>query len=257
MSIVDEMRTQLDAYWKWLRDNTELKAEGKDWAVITTPFLDRHNDFIEIYVRRDRDGFLLTDAGEIINDLKMSGCDLSPSRRSMIDVTLRGFGVRLEDETDLVVRASSHDFGAKKHMLIQAMLSVDDLFYTAAPSKNGNIFSADVSDWLHKSKIRYIPRVGLAGVSGYTHYMDFVIPACDPAPERILKLANSPDKNTIQLAAFSWIDIKNSRDSVSKFFVVMNDQKKIPEGTQQALKQYGITAVPWSERESFTEELSA
>ena len=128
MHIVDDVKRMLDDYWKWLRDNTVLKADGNDWAVITTPFLDRHNDFLEIYVRRDNDGFLLTDTGTIINDLDMCGCPVVKTRREKLLRTVRGFGVSLNDEDALCIHCTGQDFGQKKHALVQAMLSVDDLF---------------------------------------------------------------------------------------------------------------------------------
>ncbi len=43
----------LDEYIQWIRNNTKLRSvkENDSISVITTPFLDRHNDCIEIYVK--------------------------------------------------------------------------------------------------------------------------------------------------------------------------------------------------------------
>ena len=58
--MIDEVQSLLDRYWIWLRERTTLREIG-EWTEITTPYLDRHNDYIQIYARRTDGGFLLTD----------------------------------------------------------------------------------------------------------------------------------------------------------------------------------------------------
>jgi len=74
--MIEEVTTLVECYRSWLKDKTALR-EINGHIEITTPFLDRHNDFIQIYARRENDGFLLTDDGYTIDDLSMSGCLLS------------------------------------------------------------------------------------------------------------------------------------------------------------------------------------
>ena len=45
-----------------MKDKTVLR-QIKDWVEITTPYLDRHNDYLQIYVKRDNSGFILTADG--------------------------------------------------------------------------------------------------------------------------------------------------------------------------------------------------
>ena len=74
-----------------------LREVNDQYVEITTPYLDRHNDYTQIYVRRENGGFLLTDGGETIQDLRASGCDLETSkRRDLLTSALNGFGIRLE-----------------------------------------------------------------------------------------------------------------------------------------------------------------
>ena len=47
----------------------------------TTPYLDRHNDQLQIYATKTNGHFALTDDGYIIQDLQSSGCDLKTERR--------------------------------------------------------------------------------------------------------------------------------------------------------------------------------
>ena len=128
MSLHDQIESLVKQYSDWLKDKTILRSIDDQWVQITTPFLDRHNDCLQIYAKREREGFLLTDDGYIINDLINSGCDLKSHKRpELLKITLNGFGVHLEGD-QLIIYSSSDDFSLKKHNLIQAMLAVNDLF---------------------------------------------------------------------------------------------------------------------------------
>ncbi len=50
---MSEIDLLIDGYWRWLRDKTAIK-QLKDWTEITTPYLDRHNDYLQIYAPQDR-----------------------------------------------------------------------------------------------------------------------------------------------------------------------------------------------------------
>ena len=79
MNIKSETSKLIDDYLFWLKDKTALREVGEKWVEITTPHLDRHNDCLQIYVKKDDKGYLLTDDGYIISDLKMSGFHSSTS----------------------------------------------------------------------------------------------------------------------------------------------------------------------------------
>ena len=119
----------LEGYFTWLHDRTSLCEVDGQWMEITTPYLDRHNDHIQIYAKETDNGFLLTDSGYTIGDLRSSGCELnSPTRQDLLKTILNGFGIRLQDDT-LEVCAKSDDFALRKHNLVQAILAVNDIFY--------------------------------------------------------------------------------------------------------------------------------
>ena len=124
--VIDDIRSLLDQYTKWLRDKTSLR-QISDWIEISTPYLDRHNDCLQIYAKRQNGGYLLTDDGYIIEDLQQSGCKLDTGKRQALLMTLNGFGVRLNDGR-LEIQASPDNFAVRKHNLVQAMLAVNDLF---------------------------------------------------------------------------------------------------------------------------------
>ena len=253
----DDIRVMLDQYWAWLKDKTTLRQIG-DWHEITTPHLDRHNDYIQIYATKSGDGFLLTDDGYILDDLEMSGCPVdSPRRQEILATTLRGFGVELAEKHRLEIKAGPDNFAVRKHNLLQAMLAVNDLFYLAQ-SNVINLFHEDVADWLDACDIRYTPEVTLKGQSGYDHRFDFIIPKSRTRPERLLRTVNRPGRNIAQAVAFSCIDTREIRppDSLAYAFL-NNDGQPVSGSVQDALRSYDVRPVLWSARDEVREELAA
>ena len=53
-----DIKQLLDGYLGWLRDNTVLR-QMEDWVEITTPYVDRHNDRLQIYAKRQQEGYVL------------------------------------------------------------------------------------------------------------------------------------------------------------------------------------------------------
>jgi hypothetical protein len=224
---------------------------------ITTPYLDRHNDYLQIYARRRNGDYVLTDAGYILQDLELSGCKLdSPKRRALLMMTLNGFGVKLNSDR-LEVYTSATSFAPSKHNLIQAMLAVNDLFGLATPM-TASLFYEDVIAWLEAHDIRYTSNVKFTGQSGFDHLFDFIIPKSHDQPERILKTISSPNRNTAQAVAFAWIDIKEARPPESKAYAILNDiDHPVPGNVLDAMSNYSVKPVLWSDRETVAEELAA
>ena len=246
----------LDQYRIWLGDKTTLR-QVKEWIEITTPYLDRHNDCLQIYAKRADGGFLLTDDGYVIEDLEQSGCKIEGGRRrTLLDTTLNGFGVQL-NETALEVRASRDNFALRKHNLVQAMLAVNDLFYLAS-SAIASLFYEDVVAWLDLAEIRYTPNVKFTGKSGYDHRFDFVIPKSRDQPERVLRAINRPGRDTAQSMAFSWIDTREVRAPESRAYAILNDSDRpVSASVLSAMRSYGVRPVPWSDRDGARQELAA
>ena len=257
--MLDEISGLLDEYQNWLRSKTKLR-QIQDWVEITTPYLDRHNDYLQIYIIRSDDGgegFVLSDDGYILDDLEMSGCKIdSPKRRELLAMTLNGFGVHLNNDA-IEVRASAYNFALRKHNLVQAMLAVNDLFYLASPTVTA-LFYEEVSNWLDLSDIRYTPNIKFTGKSGYDHMFNFVIPKSRQQPERILRAINNPSRNDAQAMAFSWLDTREVRSEKSRAYAFLNDSpRSITGAVLDAMRSYEISPVLWSGREQVREELAA
>jgi hypothetical protein len=255
--MIEEIQKLIDEYTRWLKDKTVLKEVNKKWVKITTPHLDRHNDCLQLYTRKEGNGYLLTDDGYIINDLLNTGCALdTPKRQELLKLTLAGFGVQLNGE-EMLIKATSDNFSLKKHNIIQAMLAVDDLFYLASPVVS-SLFFEDVTAWLDLAEVRYSPKIKFTGKTGYDHMFDFVIPKSKEGPERIIQTLNSPKKDSAEALVFKWLDTKETRPQESKLYAFLNNTNiNVSQAVIDALSNYEAEPVLWTERESVREGLAA
>ena len=246
----------VDAYVEWLKQKVSVKdIDGV--CEITTPFLDRHNDHLQIYVKKAGDALILTDDGYTIRDLEMSGFDIGTNkRRRLLHSILNGFGIHLQDE-EIIVEARTEDFPQKKHNIIQAMLAVNDLFVMAKPMVV-SVFGEYVETYLRAHQIRFTPSVKFAGKSEFDQSFDFVIPASQKRPERIIRAINQPTRQSISMLIFAWADTKDTRPTESTAYGVLNDtEQEVKPGITSALRQYGMKPLLWSKREEYAEELAA
>ncbi|MGD0295104.1 MAG: DUF1829 domain-containing protein [Terracidiphilus sp.] len=254
--IVAEIEKLLKDYRDWLKDKTTLRQVNDTWVEITTPYLDRNNDALQIYARRENGAFILTDDSYIIHDLEASGCKLdSEKRKDLLKMTLNGFGVKLNAEA-IEVHATPENFPLRKHSLIQAMLAVNDLFYLAKPIVE-SLFYEDVVGWLDANDIRYTPNVKFTGISGYDQHFDFAIPKSKRQPERIVQAINRPTRETALLFINAWSDTRQVRPPESRAYAVLNDEQPISGGVIEAFRNYDIKPVPWTQRVEVVTELAA
>ena len=254
--MTEEIQGLLDHYWEWLRAKTTLR-QVNDWVEITTPYLDRHNDRLQIYAMRRESGYVLADGGYVLDDLEQSGCKIEGGRRQeLLTMTLNGFGVQ-RFENQLQINASKSNFALRKHNLVQAMLAINDLFYLAQPIVV-DLFYEDVVKWLDVSNVRYTPNVKFTGASGYDHLFQFVIPKSAEQPERLLRPINRPNRDRAQAMAFSWIDTKDVRPSESRAYAILNDsESRVSANVLDAMRSYEVNPILWSEREGALLELAA
>ncbi len=247
-------RRLIDAYVNWLRKGLEIEQlEGA--CELTTPFLDRHNDHLQIYAERRNGGLLLSDDGYTVADLQTSGPDLdTPKRRQAFETILNGFGVRAE-AGELVVDASETTLGQRIHSLLQAMLAVNDMFVLAQP-RFASLFLEDVRAFLDDHEVRYSENVKLAGRSGYDHLITFLIPRSRSQPERLVQAINAPARNTVGSYLFTLADTRALRGDEARTYAFLNDRDREVGGVVEALDAYSVVPARWSERERYAEELA-
>ena len=255
--MINEVQTLIDKYVLWLKDKTYLR-ELEGWVEITTPYLDRHNDFIQLYITKDREGsFLISDDGYTISDLEFTGFSFdSPKRQELLNVTLNSYGIQSDKKT-LSIKASEDNFALKKHNFIQSILAINDLFYLSSPFVS-SLFLEDVMGFLDTHEVRYTPKVKFTGKSGYDHLFDFVIPKSKEKPERILKAINRPTKDQAESFLFAWMDTRDIRPKESTSFVFLNNKEFTPGASVlSSFKNYGVNPILWSNKDDYIRELAA
>lgn len=251
----DDCQTLVDSYARWLHGGLQAaRVEGA--CELTTPFLDRHNDHIQIYAERADGRILLTDDGYVLADLRASGLDIdTDKRRDVLASTLRGFGVHLHGE-ELRIEASSANLGGRVHSLVQAMLAVNDM-YVMSQHRVAGFFFEDVRAFLDQHDVRYVPRVKISGTSGYDHTIDFLIPRSRSRPERLVQAISVPQRDHIVPFLFSITDTRQTRGLDAEAIAFLNDEGtvRIAPNVTEALAEYEVTPAYWSAREEYVPEL--
>jgi hypothetical protein len=97
-----------------------------------------------------------------------------------------------EERGELFVEASEEHFAQKKHVLLQAMIAVNDMFMTSK-HRVATLFLEDVSRFLDSHDVRYSPNVEFTGKTGFVHRFDFLIPKSKKRPERLIRAINHPN----------------------------------------------------------------
>ncbi len=136
------------------------------------------------------------------------------------------------------------------------MLAVNDLFVMAEPMV-AHFFREDVEKYLSSHQIRFTPFVKFTGKSGFDQSFDFVIPASQERPERIIRAINQPTRQNISILIFVWADTKDVRPVKSTAYGILNDsEKEVKPEIISALQQYGMKPLLWSRRDEYVEELT-
>ncbi|MFQ5596881.1 MAG: DUF1828 domain-containing protein [Nitrospiria bacterium] len=250
-----ECKHLVDAYVEWLRNGLSVNSINGA-CELTTPFLDRHNDHIQLYAVKQGGKIILSDDGYILADLRTSGLDIKvPKRKSVLESILNGFGVKIE-RGQLFVEASKHNLGQRLHSLVQSMLAVNDMFTMAQPRVAG-FFWEDVKQFLDQHEIRYSQRVKISGKSGFDYAIDFLIPKSRNRPERFIQAINAPNKNTIGSYLFGLGDTREARENGTEAYAFLNDgEKEVGGDVIEALEAYEVKPAFWSQRENYVEALS-
>ncbi len=249
------MKELIESYISWLKQKINYK-EINGYYEITTPFVNHINDYIQFYLKRDeRDRIYMTDDGETLSNLEMSGVEIStPARKRELDTILNGFGVIIKGK-ELTTIATPPTFPMRKHNYLQALMAVDDLYVIASP-KIETFFLEDVANFLHQKNVRFSRNIILQGKSSFQHKFDFLIPSSDKAPERIIKAVSNPKRQNIISHLFAFEDTKQARNNEG--IMILNDlEKEVAPDVSQAIDEYGIYDFPWKKREKLIDKLVA
>ena len=245
-----------EKYISWLEDEITVNKIG-EYIEVTSPFLDRYNDYLQVYAKLENDKeILLTDDSYIINNLEMSGIDMKSSKRKqLLQSFLNKYSVKLENNA-LVTKSNIEDFPQKILFLMQAMINVDDMFMLSQ-NKVASLFLEDVKNFLDTKDIFYTRDVNFVGKSGFVYSYEYLIQRTKEKPERLCKVINNPNKQNFQSTMFMWNDTKETRDDNSQLIVFLNDENRIDSNVIEGFNKYNVDTIPWSERDKYLDKLTA
>lgn len=243
-------------YVEWIRTKTAGRVTD-GVCEITTPFLDRHNDRIQIHIAEANGLYRLSDDGQTVDDLIASGVSLdSETRKTMMKTIVNKLGVKLEDG-ELYVDATPDTFPRCKLRLIQSILAINDMYMVSRPNVAG-MFKEDVGRFLSGHNIPFVDGAKVVGRSGYEHDFDYVLPPSATAPQRYLKSISQPTRANVQSLLFAWTDTRAMRAENSTAFAFLNDaDKPVRNDVLASFRRYRVRPILWSQREAHVQELAA
>lgn len=245
-----EISNLINEYTQWLKQEITFAKTG-DFYEITTPFLDMNNDYIQIYTKLNDDDIYMTDDGYTLQVLLSNGLSVSGKRKELLDYIVRQYGFSISKNLEITGNCSLRDFPLSKHLFVQCIMKVNDLFMVKKSTKIESIFLDDVTDFFSSKNIMASEQVSIIGKTGYSHSYDFIFARTKNHPERLCNAINNPDKSHINNAIFSWMDTRENRRPDSQLILIVNDSdRRIPSSLEKATQSYDINMIQWTERNS-------
>ena len=246
----------MKSYLKWIKDNTFLKDLTTGEIKITSPFLDAHNDYITIYVKRIPNGEIrFTDDGFLYSDFSSYGITISGKKKQLFDSTLASYGVKFNQETtEIYIDTVIENVGKVKHRIIQCLVTLNDFFnYTQDNIKE--LFFYDVLNSLLEREISFTPNIQLRGSSGYEHRIDFSIGMLRNKPEQLIQIVSNPSQTHVaERCLFAFIDIKNTERDFTGIILYKGDASST---FLEAVKSYKHLAYSWDDQKEVVLEMLA
>ncbi len=142
MTEENESKIKLYNFNEWFRNHTKVAVVGKlkKLIEITTPYLDNHNDYIQIYLRRRDDG-----VWEISDDSIVYACnDMETDANIFNDVLFdifhnRGLKINKDAQTSydgVITLATDEDLYNKIHAVLQAVVQTYGIYRFRETEKN-------------------------------------------------------------------------------------------------------------------------
>ncbi|MCP4550756.1 MAG: DUF1828 domain-containing protein [Bacteroidetes bacterium] len=246
------INTLMDDYYSFLKEKTLIStSNSSDWVEISTPFIGLFNDTVDIYAKKEGNRIILSDDGNTLRDLELSGLEISrsPKRKEILDRILINYGVRINNE-ELITEATERGFPQKKLNLISAISETADMFYLARHTV-ASVFREDVKSYLDEQELIYTPYFISKGSTGLEFTFDFQI--AYRSTEIVIKSFNSVNKMNLPHFLFTWDDIKKVREQQTQKDIiglaVINDiDREVSEEYLSALDNKGAQYILWSQR---------
>ncbi len=240
---IEDIKSLIDDYVNWFRSELSLKNIG-DYKILSTPFLDKNNDKIQVYISVDGDNIKISDDSWIINNLEMSNIQIIGKRKEEVEKICLQNGLKLED-SEFIINANKKNYPQLVHRFIQSLLEIDDMYLTSR-NRVTSLFFEDVREYFDQNEIFYSPNIQIVGISSFSNKFDFMFQKNKTNPERLCKLINKATKQKVGDYIFIWEDTFSNRSENTEFIVVINDEDSVPDSYIDAFSAYGIKAIKWS-----------
>ncbi len=242
----------MEDYYAFLKEKTLVTVSNSStWVEISTPFVGLFNDTVDIYAKKEGNKIILSDDGNTLRDLELSGLEItrSPKRKEILDRILINYGVRINNE-ELTTEATERDFPQKKLNLISAISETSDMYYLAKHTV-ASVFREDVKAYLDEQELIYTPYFISKGSTGLEFTFDFQIAYRNT--EIVIKSFNSVNKMNLPHFLFTWDDIKKVREQQTQKEIiglaVINDiDREVSDEYLSALDNKGAQYILWSQR---------
>ncbi len=249
---MNEIREMERQYYNWLMEETIFTNYG-EWVGIASPMLDRNNDYIEFFVKKQDNEIIISDHGETISELLMLGIDVKNNEKyaKFLKLTLNGFGIELFNNMELRIIANPKNYNEKKHSIVQAILAINDLYVLDnQKSKRPNFFIENVLKWFDDNDIGVNRNINITGKSGFQFKCDLIIPPSRKKnkPEKIIKILNRLNKTQVVNLIFGWEDIKKFREDNTELYTIIGANDN--DSNANAFKQYGILPIEFDNIEN-------
>lgn len=253
----------LNRYLTWLKKNIILSEGINDAIEVSSPFVDFMNDNIKIYIKpMGDDKYLLSDDGYTIWNLKAMGINFqkNSAKSNMLNYIVKSKNLSLNNEDELEITADKENIGQSIHFLIQGIISVSDLLLTHEKTVK-SIFLEEVQKYFDANKDKYDPTRDflLRGRSQLVHQFNYLMTTRN-REKKIVNIINHLDRTRLEVTLLSWGDTHEERVRLYhddlKMAVIINDSKKINSEYIGYLKNYGITPIPFSNKNLLYNELT-
>ena len=243
-----EISNLIDSYVHWLRQEITTAKAG-DFYEVTTPFLDLNNDYIQMYIKVKDGNVYITDDGYTVSTLLSCGLSITGKRKDLLNLIVQQYGTSIHKNYEITTECPIDEFPQKKHLFVQCILKINDLFMIKQNTKAGSIFLEDVIDFFNSKNIMASEQVSIVGKTGFSHSYDFIFARSRNHPERLCNAINNPDKAHINNAIFSWMDTKERRKADSQLILIVNDSdKRVAGSLKTAAQSYEINMIQWTKR---------
>lgn len=115
-------------YFDWIDKKIQFTpSKNQDYIIITTPFLDMYNDYIELIIERGSTSkYIISDDGYTINELGLLDINLNKKskRRDYFQSILTNFGVKTKSNELIIEFDDLVQFPDSQNRLTQCMLQI-------------------------------------------------------------------------------------------------------------------------------------